>query len=103
MRDQFLITLVDERAFSVDELAMTVDVTREWVIEHVLAGVLIQDAPPEPQNWKFGARELLRSRRVRAVEQAFEANAELAGLVVDLSDEIARLRRLVRRAGLSGQ
>eukprot|EP01133_Synstelium_polycarpum_P006666 gene6667-7749_t len=43
--------------------------------------------------WRFTSLDLVRARRLREIESVFDANAELAALVVDLSEEVARLRR----------
>jgi chaperone modulatory protein CbpM len=51
--------------------------------------------------WRFSGRDLLRMRRLSALERDFDANPELAGLVADLLDEVQRLRTRLLRAGLS--
>lgn len=76
-------------------------VSREWVIQHVHAGVLLNEANPDPGRWSFSGNDLLRARRLSRLERDFDANPELAGLVVDMRDELERLRIRFRRAGLS--
>ncbi|MBK8132759.1 MAG: MerR family transcriptional regulator [Gammaproteobacteria bacterium] len=46
-------------------------------------------------------RDLLRLRRIRALERDFDANPELAALVADLVEELDRLRTRLSRAGLA--
>ena len=42
---------------------------------------------------RFTSAQLLRARRLADIERTFEANEELAALVVDLIEEVERLRR----------
>ena len=55
---------------------------------------------PNPDRWTFSGADLLRARCLSELERDFDANAELAGLVADLLDELNRLRTRLRRAGL---
>jgi chaperone modulatory protein CbpM len=41
---------------------------------------------------RFTSVQLLRARRLADIERTFEANEELAALVVDLIEEVERLR-----------
>jgi len=92
MRQEYIGLLVDDTGLTIDELAVSCTVTREWVIEHVHAGVLLTDPASEPGQWSFTSRDLLRARRMCELERTFDANPELAGLVTDLLDELERLR-----------
>lgn len=89
---------VDDIGLSLEELAAGCAVTREWVIERVEAGLLTRTGGSE--SWIFSSRDLLRARRLHAIERDFEANPELAGLVADLMEELERLRARLRRAGI---
>jgi chaperone modulatory protein CbpM len=42
---------------------------------------------------RFTSVQLLRARRLADIERTFDANEELAALVVDLIEEVERLRR----------
>ncbi|OWW19664.1 chaperone modulator CbpM [Noviherbaspirillum denitrificans] len=101
MSQQHIAILLDEARLTLDELAASCTVSREWIIEHVHAGVLLADYEPDPAGWMFSGRDVLRARRMSGLERDFDANPELAGLVADLLDELERLRARVRRAGLS--
>lgn len=98
--------LLEEAQLTLDELALSCAVSREWIIEHVQAGVLparpdVAQLDTDPARWLFSGGDLLRTRRLTDIERGFDANPELAGLVADLLDELERLRVRVRRAGLS--
>lgn len=101
MTQAHIAVLLDEAQLTLDELSISCTVSREWIIEHVRAGVLLVEPDPDPGRWLFSSEDLLRTRRLRGLERDFDANPELAGLVVDLLDELARLRARLRRAGLS--
>jgi chaperone modulatory protein CbpM len=99
MRDQAIVCVVEDVRLTLDELSTSCRVSPQWIIEHVSAGVLLQDASPEPAQWAFGGEDVRRARRLCQVEHDFDANPELAGLVVDLCDELERLRTRLRRLG----
>jgi chaperone modulatory protein CbpM len=92
--------LLDEVALSLDELAHAVDVGPDWVVRHVQMGVLGFDASVQVTTWRFGSRDLDRARRLLRIERDFEANADVAALVIDLGDEIRRLRTRMRALGV---
>jgi chaperone modulatory protein CbpM len=100
MNQEHIAVLVDEQQLSFDELLVSCSVSREWVIEHVQAGVLQVDPGTDLSRWRFTGRDLLRTRRLCNLERDFDANPELAGLVADLCDELERLRTRLRRVGL---
>ena len=100
MTQEHVALLLDETRLTLEELAASCAVTREWVIEHVQAGVLLAEPDADPANWHFTSRELLRTRKMYDIERYFDANPELAGLVTDLFEEIDHLRTRLRRAGL---
>lgn len=89
----------DETLLTLDELCMLGAVSVQWVQVRVQEGLLPArgDRPPA---WRFDAVALARVRRMALMERQFDAAPELAALVADLEDEIARLRRRLRCAGL---
>jgi chaperone modulatory protein CbpM len=62
------------------------------VTERVRAGLIDVQAGPLAA-WRFDALVVRRVRSMRRIEHAFDAAPELAALVADLEDEVARLRR----------
>ena len=101
MTQHHVALLLEEACLTVEDLASGCTVSREWVIEHVRAGVLPGAPDIEPERWSFTGIDLLRARRLHGLERDFDANPELAGLAADLFDELERLRMRLRRAGLS--
>ena len=91
--------LIDEIALDLDELAQACKVEPDWVVRHVEAGVL--GAAQDQAALRFRSADLARARRLLALERDFDANEELAALVIDLADEVRRLRARLRVLGLS--
>ncbi|HYD79012.1 MAG TPA: chaperone modulator CbpM [Paucimonas sp.] len=100
MTREHVAVLLDETRLTLEELAASCAVSREWVIEHVRAGVLLAEPDPDPGRWHFNSRDVWRLRKMSDLERHFDANPELAGLVADLFEEVERLRIRLRRAGL---
>ena len=94
------VVVIDEAQIGLDELAGSCNVSQTWIVEHVEAGVLLDNPDPDPSRWRFTSRDLLRARQISTIERHFEANPDLAGLFVDLLEEVERLRRRLRREGL---
>jgi len=87
--------VLDEAAFTADDLARACGVDTRWVHERVDAGVLqVNQATGE---WRFDSTTLVRARRVRGLEAGFDADPQLAALTVDLIEEVQRLRERLRR------
>lgn len=84
--------LLEEMALDCDELARACGVSVQWVSMHVAAGGLPAEGD-DPAAWRFSSLALRRARRLCELERSFDALPELAALVLDLQDEIARLRR----------
>lgn len=91
--------LLDETALTLEELAHACSVEPDWVVQHVRAGVLGGNVELEVNRWRFGSGDLGRARRLLRIEQDFDANEDLAALVVDLGDEIRRLRARLAALG----
>jgi chaperone modulatory protein CbpM len=92
--------LLDEEALSLDELARACDVEPDWVVRHVQAGVLGGEASVQVTTWRFRSGDLYRARQLVSLERDFDANEDVAALVVDLADEVHRLRARLHALGL---
>ena len=87
---------LEEVALSVEELARACAVEPDWVVRHIRAGVLGESDSIEIMSVRFRSGDLLRARGLLSLEQTFDANEEIAALVLDLGDEIHRLRARLR-------
>lgn len=83
--------VVDEHTLSLDELACACGVDADWLGQRLEAGLLV-GCSGEGASRRFASAQLSRARRLLAVERDFDANQELAALVVDLLEEVHRLR-----------
>jgi chaperone modulatory protein CbpM len=90
--------LIDEAALDLDELARACQVEPDWVVRHVEAGVLGETL--QVTKLRFRSGDLARARRLLELERHFDADEELAALVIDLADEVRRLRARLRALGL---
>jgi chaperone modulatory protein CbpM len=98
--DIFTGILVREQdALSLEEMVEACGAETAWVVELVEVGVLSPVGRDEA-TWRFGALDLLRARRLARLVRDFEASTEAAALILDLLDEIERLRARLRRAGM---
>ncbi|UTY55929.1 MerR family transcriptional regulator [Massilia sp. erpn] len=93
--------LLEEAALTLEELARVCAVEPDWVLQHVQAGVLLADAGQVREGWRFTSVDLVRARQLLEVEQVFDANEDVAALVVDLSEEVRRLKARLRVAGIA--
>lgn len=86
--------LLEDAMLTLEELARSCRVSREWIIVRVqwglLSGGVLIDA--DPDTWQFDSRSFMRIKRMIAIERDFDGNPELAGLVADLMEEIESLR-----------
>ncbi len=103
MTQEIDAVLLEDVLFSLDELARSCRVSREWIIERVHWGLLQHDdlTGADPDAWQFDSRSLLRVRRIIRIEHDFEGNPELAGLVADLIEEVESLRARLHASGLT--
>lgn len=91
--------LVDDAALTLEELARACGVEPDWVVRRVHAGILGGQAGVQLTAWRFRSGDLLRARSLLRVERDFDANEDVAALVVDLSDEVRRLRARLHALG----
>lgn len=91
--------LNDDIALDLAELAQACKVEPEWVVRHVEAGVL-GFSGGGAAVLRFRSADLARARWLFEIERDFDANEELAALVIDLADEVRRLHARLRTLGL---
>lgn len=100
-RDEILSgDVLDEVTLSLDELARACAIEPQWIVERVTTGILCGALEGEPSCWTFVSADLARVRQLVAVERDFDANPELAALVVDLIDEVRVFKARLKAAGL---
>lgn len=91
------VMIDDESAsLTLEELAAACAVEPHWVVERVEAGFIGDYAAVVRTRWRFASAELMRARRLAALERQMDANPELAALVADLIEEVQALRKRLR-------
>lgn len=90
--------VIDETMLTLEELARACAVESYLVEMRVEAG-LLECGSGVASQWRFASAQLVRARRMVALERDFDANAELAALVTDLIEEVQRLRAQLKAVG----
>jgi len=93
------VCLSDEHALELEAFAAACGTQADFVRLLVDEGMLAP-AAMEPA-WRFGGEEIARVRRIRRLQRDFEANLQSVAVMLDLIDEIARLRSHLQRAGVT--
>jgi chaperone modulatory protein CbpM len=103
MADPWIATgvcLGDDAWLEIDQFALACHVERSFIESLVDEGLM------QPQQtasgWRFGGDELARVRRIRRLQRDFEADLQSVAVMLDLIDEIERLKAALRRAGIRG-
>lgn len=98
-QDALIDAILEDGGLTLEQAAALCSVEPEWIVRHVEEG-LLEPIPHPPSQWRFSSTHLLRVRRIVVMERDFEAIPELAALVADMQEEIDKLRRRLRQAGL---
>jgi chaperone modulatory protein CbpM len=93
------VWLTGDDALELEAFAMACRVDADFVRQLVDEG-LVQPAVEQPA-WRFGGEELVRVRRICRLQRDFEANLQSVAVMLDLIDEIERLRAQLQRAGIA--
>ena len=93
------VCLIDEHALELEAFAAACGTEAEFVRLLVDEG-LVQPVALQPA-WRFGGEELARVRRICRLQRDFEANLQSVAVMLDLIDEIERLRARLQRAGIA--
>ena len=93
------VCLTDDHALELEAFAAACGIEAEFVRLLVDEG-LVQPVALQPA-WRFGGEELARVRRICRLQRDFEANLQSVAVMLDLIDEIERLRAQLQRAGIA--
>ncbi|MCP9473394.1 MAG: chaperone modulator CbpM [Nitrospira sp.] len=88
-----------EDVLTVEELASACHAEVTWVAELIEVGILAERGH-DRAAWRFCAADLVCARRAARLQRDFEASIETVAVMLDLLNEIDRLRERLRRAGL---
>ncbi len=90
---------LEDNWLPLERLAALCGVEPEWLRQHIREG-FFRETGMLNGTWRFSGAMFSRVRRIREMEDTFDADPELAALVADMQEEIERLRHLVRRLAL---
>jgi chaperone modulatory protein CbpM len=93
------VWLTGEHALELEAFAAACGTEAEFVRLLVDEG-LVQPAVQQP-TWRFGGEELVRVRRICRLQRDFDANLQSVAVMLDLIDEVERLRAQLQRAGVA--
>lgn len=95
------VTVVGKKQpLTAEELARACGAQVEWVARLVEVGI-VEVRGREPSEWRFYSLDLQRALHVRRLEQELGAGLDAAALILDLSQELRRLRSKLRMLGVS--
>ncbi len=84
--------LDDSGCLSLADLSRACHAHAEWILELVDEGI-IDPVGRDMKQWRFSATSLQRARIARHLQTDLGVNLAGAALVLDMMDEMARLRR----------
>lgn len=93
---QTVVLLAEETRLGLAEFARACGAPATYVEELIVEGLLVPRAGADG----FGGDEVARVRRVMRLQREFDAALPSVAVMLDLLDEIERLRARLRRAGL---
>ena len=93
------VCLTGEHELELEAFATACGTETEFVCLLVDEG-LLQPVALHPA-WRFGGEELARVRRICRLQRDFEADLQSVAVMMELIDEIGRLRAQLQRAGIA--
>jgi chaperone modulatory protein CbpM len=88
-----VVVIGHENPIAALELAHTCGADLNWVVQLVEAGVIeLQHAAEAPDAWTFYSVDLHRALEARRLERDFGVGLEAAALILDLQNEVRRLK-----------
>jgi len=91
---------LEAQPLALAELARAVGADETWVVRLVEVEILHADPSAARDQWRFDSAALQRALAVRRLERDFGANLDTAALVLDLQDELRRVRALLAAHGV---
>ena len=88
--------LEEQSEITLDEIGRFCAVRRKNIVALVEEGIL-EPSGREPAQWRFASAQLRRAARAMRLQHDFEINLGAVGLVLDLLEEVERLRAEVGR------
>ncbi|OZI45675.1 MerR family transcriptional regulator [Bordetella genomosp. 5] len=90
-----------EQPLTAEDLARACDAQVEWVARLVEVGI-VRVSHDRPAEWRFQSVDLRRALDARRLERDLGAGLDAAALILDLSQEVRRLKAQLRALGHPG-
>ena len=91
---QFVIGI--DESVTVEQLARVCGRQLQWVNELAQIGIIrVMDIEQPMQTWRLDSADLLRARTAERLQRDLEANLDTAALILDLQDEVQRLKSML--------
>jgi|SRR6516225_6081681 chaperone modulatory protein CbpM len=92
--------VVDAAPLTLHELALAVGADDQWVLSLVEVEILhVSEPAGPPEQWHFRSADLQRALAARRLQRDFDANLDATALILDLQEELRRLRAMLGGAG----
>jgi chaperone modulatory protein CbpM len=92
------VCVAGEHALDLEAFAAACGADVEFV--RVLVDEGLVQPVAQPPAWRFSGEALARVRRIRRLQRDFEANLQSVAAMLELIDEVERLRAALQRAGI---
>jgi chaperone modulatory protein CbpM len=88
-----VVAISEDDPIAVQQLAHACGASIEWVIQLVAAGIVEPSASAgRPDEWRFLSTDLRCALDARRLERDFGVGLEAAALILDLEQEVRRLK-----------
>jgi len=87
------VTVIDRDAeLTLGDLARACGAETAWVVELVEVGIVQARRGRQPADWAFQGDDLRRARQARRLQRDFGVELDAAALMLDLMEEVRRLK-----------
>lgn len=104
------VTVISAAAIGLDnpiaarELAHACGADIDWVVQLVEVGIVEVKLPTaQPDQWQFYSPDLHRALEARRLERDFGVGLDAAALILDLENEVRRLKAVLQAQGANTQ
>lgn len=97
-----LTVVSSEHPLAATELAQACGASVDWVVQLVELGIVdCRSTAKTPDAWQFASADLQRALETRRLERDFGVELDAAALILDLQQEVRRLKAVLSQHGLA--
>ncbi len=91
----------DVHPLAAGELAHACGAEIEWVVQLVELGIVgVPEPGVSPDDWRFHSADLQRALAVRRLERDFGVGLDASALILELQNEVRRLKAVLHAEGV---